>query len=171
MKTIKIILSIAGIVTTSFCFGQLFSQNNKEELYYTAYFDISNNRMEHHIDHFPARTGMGDYFDVPSLSRTYFVPIEYDIPVESWMTSPFESTYYEQEILVESWMEGPFESSYYEQEVPVESWMEAPFESNYYEAALEVEYWMTRPFSLKGQAVEVLDEEIEVETWMSKPWI
>ena len=152
MKTIKIILSIAGFATTSFCFGQLFSQNNDEELYYTAYYDISNNRMENHIDHFPAQNARGDYFDVPVLSRTYFVPIEYDIPVESWMTRPFESNYYEQEILVESWMK-------------------APFESNYYEAALEVESWMYSPFTLNEQTDEVMDEEIEVEDWMSKSWI
>lgn len=152
MKIIKIILSIAGFVASSFCFGQLFSQNSNEELYYTAYYDISNNRMEHHIDHFPARSGTGDYSDVPLLSRTYFVPIEYDIPVEPWMTAPFESYYYEPEI-------------------PVEPWMEAPFESNFYEEVLEVESWMTRPFTDKGKADEVMDEEIEVEAWMSKPWI
>lgn len=151
MKTIKIILSIAGFVAGSLCFGQLFSENN-EELYYTAYYDISNNRLEHHIDHFPARSGTGDYLDFPVISRTYFVPIEYDIPVEDWMTRPFES--YD-----------------YEQDIPVEPWMEAPFEDNLFEAALEVEDWMTRPFTLNGQDDELVEEEIEVEAWMSKPWI
>lgn len=152
MKTIQIILSIAGFVTSSFCFGQLGSLNDNEELYYTACYDVSTNRLEHHIDQFPARNETGDYFEIPLLSRTYFVPIEYDIPVEPWMTPAFDDDFYEPDIPVESWMTEPFGDSFYEPDIPVEP-------------------WMTRPFTLNGLDEEVMDEEIEVEAWMCKPWI
>ena len=171
MKTIKIILSTAGFVTSSFCFGQLVSLNDNEELYYTAYYDISTNRLEHHIDHFPARSETGDYFEIPLLSRTYFVPIEYDIPVEPWMTAAFDDDFYEPDIPVEPWMTEPFGDSFYEPDIPVEPWMTEPFGDSFYEPDIPVEPWMTKPFTLGGLDEEVMDEEIEVEAWMCKPWI
>ena len=152
MKTIKIFLSIAGFALTSLCFGQLFSENNSEELYYTAYYNVSKNSFEHHLNQYPTRISGGDYFDAPAIRRIYSVPIEYDIRVEDWMTKPFESTYYEADM-------------------PVESWMEAPFESSYFEEGPEVESWMTRPFAISEQLDERIDGEIEVESWMLTPWI
>ena len=127
MKTIKIFLSIAGFLITSICCGQLFSENNSEKLYYTSYYDLTNNRFEHHIKPFPERTEAGDYFDAPALTRTYFVPIEYDMAVEPWMTRPFENSYYEEELRVEPWMEAPFEDLYREEDMEVEPWMTRPF--------------------------------------------
>ena len=50
MKTLKIFLSIAGFAFTSLCFGQLFSQNNSDILFYTAYYNLSSNSLDHHID-------------------------------------------------------------------------------------------------------------------------
>jgi len=171
MKTIKIFLSIAGFALTGLCFGQLFSENNIDKLYYTAYYNASSNSFEHHLNSTPARTTGGDLFDSPSLSRMYSVPIEYDMAVEDWMTKPFESSYYEADLQVESWMEAPFESSYYEADLQVESWMEAPFKSSYYEADLQVESWMTRPFAIGELREDLMEEEIQLESWMSTPWI
>jgi hypothetical protein len=130
----------------------LFAQNNSDILFYTAHYNASDNRLEHRINPFPENTIAGDVFDTPVLNRTYFVPIDYDISVEPWMTKPFESNYYEEDLQIESWMESPFESNYYE-EVP------------------EVEPWMTRPFTLSEQIDVVIEKEIPVESWMSSPWI
>jgi len=152
MKTIKILLSVAGFAITSLCFGQLFSENNKDVLFYTAYYNQSADRLEHHINPFPPRITAGDYYNAPLFSRTYFVPVDYDIPVESWMTEPFENTYSEEEMQVELWMESPFDWGYDEEE-------------------LEVESWMTRPFGLNAQTEVEIDEEIEIEDWMTTPWI
>ena len=152
MKTMKIFLSIAGFAITSLCCGQLFSQNNSDVLFYTAYYNLSSNSLEHHINPYPARTIAGDYFDAPSLTRTYFVLIDYDISVEAWMTEPFESNYYEEDI-------------------QIEAWMELPFDCAYFETGPEVEEWMTRPFTYSEQKTDVTEEDIPVEAWMKSPWI
>ena len=144
MKTIKIILSIAGFAFTSICFGQLLSHNKSDVLFYSAKYNLESNRMEHHVIKYPARTTSGDHFEAPVLSRTYFVPIEFDLGIEAWMTLPFESSVYEEELQIESWMVSPFESNYYEADPIIEQWMTAPFESG---------------------------EEIEIEAWMSTIWI
>lgn len=127
--------------------------------------------MEHHINPYPARTIAGDYFDAPSLTRTYFVPIDYDISVEAWMTKPFESDYYEEDMQIEAWMTLPFESNYYEDNIRIESWMELPFDCAYFETGPEVEEWMTRPFTYSEQNTELIEEDIPLETWMKSPWI
>jgi hypothetical protein len=171
MKTIKIFLSIAGFAFTGLCCGQLFSQSNSDILFYSAYYNPSSNSLEHHINPYPARTITGDHFDAPSLTRTYFVPIDYDISVESWMTKTFESNYYEEEIQIESWMAKTFESNYYEEDIQIESWMELPFDCAYFETGPEVEEWMTRPFTYSDQIREVIEEDIPVEAWMKSPWI
>lgn len=147
MKTIKIFLSVAGFAITSICFGQLLSKNNNEVLFYTSYYNLESNRLEHQINQFPSMDIAGDHFNTPVLSRTYFVPIEYDLAVEPWMTSSFESSYYEEDIQLEAWMESPFDCSYYEADLEVEAWMESPFDCDYYEADLEVEAWMTTPWN------------------------
>jgi hypothetical protein len=144
MKTIKIILSIAGFAFTSICFGQLLSQNKSDVLFYSTHYNLANNRMEHQVWQYPARTTSGDHFEVPVSSRTYFVPIEFDLGIEAWMTLPFECSVYEEELQIESWMVTPFESNYYEADPIIEQWMTAPFESG---------------------------EEIEIEAWMSTIWI
>ena len=38
------------------------------------------------------------------MTRTFFVPIENDMVIESWMTAPFESCSFEEEIEIEVWM-------------------------------------------------------------------
>ena len=144
MKTMKIFLSIAGFALTTICFGQLLSQNNSEILFYTAHYNTSIDRFEHQVHAFPGRTTSGDQFDAPLLSRTYYAPIESDILLEPWMTTPFESSFYEMDLQIESWMISPFENSYYESDLVIESWMTAPFAS---------------------------EEEIEIESWMTQPWI
>jgi hypothetical protein len=144
MKTIKFLLCIAGFAITSICSGQLLSQNDSEVLFYTAHYNMENNRLEHQINQFPVNISAGDHFDAPVLSRTYFVPIEFDLGVEDWMTTSFESSYYEMDVQLESWMESPFDCSYYEASPEIEAWMTEPFESG---------------------------EEIEIETWMTTPWI
>jgi len=144
MKTIKIILSIAGIAFTSICFGQLLSQNKSDVLFYSAHYNLASNRMEHQVNLYPARTTSGDHFEAPVSSRTYFVPLEFDLAIEEWMILPFESSVYEEELQIESWMLTPFESNYYEVDPIIEQWMTAPFESG---------------------------EEIEIEAWMSTIWI
>ena len=144
MKTIKIILSIAGFAFTSICFGQLLSQNKSDVLFYSAHYNLASNRMEHQVNKYPARTTSGDHFEAMGSSRTYFVPLEFDLVIEEWMTLPFESSVYEEELQIESWMLTPFESNYYEAHPIIEQWMTAPFESG---------------------------EEIEIEAWMSTIWI
>ena len=129
MKTIKIFLSIAGIVLTSLSFGQHISMYESDSLIYSAYYNSASNRIEHQLSHFTSRTSSGDHFDVPVLSRTYYAPIDFDIGVETWMTKPFENRFYEEVLQVESWMESPFDSGYYEEEPEIESWMTRPFES------------------------------------------
>lgn len=148
MKTRLIIFSIAGFALSTICFGQLPVQNDDDPLFYTAYYSEASNRMEHRVEQFPLRTTSGDQFDISSISRTYFVPTDFDKSIESWMTLPFES-------------------SFYEAEEVLESWMVSPFESNYYEADLIIEEWMCKPF----KSDEELDEEIEVEAWMTSIWV
>ena len=144
MKTIKIILSIVGFAFTSICFGQHLSQKKSDVLFYSAHYNLANNRVEHQVNKYPARTTSGDYFEAPVSNRTYFVPLEFDLAIEEWMTIPFESSIYEEELQIESWMLTPFESNYYEVDPIIEQWMTAPFESG---------------------------EEIEIEAWMSTIWI
>jgi len=148
MKTLKIFLSIAGFALTSICFGQLFSQNNSDVLFYSSHYNLASNRMEHQVNQFPARTSSGDYFEAPIVSRTYFVPIEFDMSIEEWMTKPFESSFYEEELGLEAWMISPFENIFYEEDQVIEK-------------------WMTRPFDLDKE----IEEEIEIEAWMTTSWI
>ena len=152
MKTIKIILSITGVVLSTFCFGQLPSQSSNDVLFYSSYYNLASNRVEHHVNQFPAGNSYGDYFEAPVMNKTYFVSMEFDLEVEDWMTAPFENTYYEEELLLESWMLSPFENTYYEEELFIES-------------------WMTQPFGSDEISEEVSEEEIEVEDWMTTPWI
>lgn len=124
MKTIKIILSIAGFALTTICFGQLLSENNDDLLYYSSYYNLASNRMEHRADQFPARTSSGDHFEVAHNSRLYFVPTDFDMGIEEWMTKPFESNYFEAELIIESWMTKPFEQKEeIEEEIEIEEWM------------------------------------------------
>ena len=148
MKTIVIILSIAGFALSTICFGQLPAENDDDLLFYSSYYNLASNRMEHRIDQFPARTTSGDHFTEAHISRTYFVPTDLDMGIEEWMTKPFESNFYEEELLLESWMISPFESSYYEADPIIEDWMTKPFESD-----------------------KDLEEEIEIEAWMSTIWV
>jgi hypothetical protein len=143
MKTIKIYLSIVGFALSSICFGQLLSQNNSDPLFYSALYNLSSNRMEHRVDPFPARSISGDHFEAPHLSRTFYIPREFDMGIDAWMTKPFESDFYEDELLLEAWMVSPFESSYYEEDPIIEVWMTKPFESDFYDEEIEIEAWMT----------------------------
>ena len=156
-------LSIVGVALTSITFGQLLSQSDGGILFYTVAYNATNNRLEHHLDEYPEKRAYGDRFEIPMAARTYFSPMEADIALESWMTAPFESDYYEVEPFIESWMTIPFESNYYEVEPFIESWMTVPFECNYYEVEPFIESWMTRPFDS--------DDELEVEEWMTTSWI
>ena len=127
MKTIIIFLSIAGFALSTFCFGQLPSQSSNDLLFYSSYYNLASNRVEHHVNQFPARNSSGDHFEAPVISKTFFVPIEFDMGIEAWMTEPFESNFYEEELQLESWMLSPFESNYYEEDIPIESWMTKPW--------------------------------------------
>ena len=152
MKTIKIFLSIAGVALSTFCFGQLPSQSSDDSLLYSSYYNLASNRVEHHVNQFPATNRYGDHFEDPVLTKTYFIPIEFDLEVEEWMTAPFESTYYEEELVLESWMLSPFENTYYEEELLIES-------------------WMTKPFGSDEITEELIEEEIEIEEWMTTSWM
>jgi hypothetical protein len=163
MKTFKILLSIVGIALTSITFGQLLSKSDGNILFYTLAFNPANNRLENLLTEFPDKRAHGDYFEVPLASRTYFEPMETDMELESWMTVPFETNFYESELLLESWMTVPFETNFYEAEPLLESWMTVPFETNYYEVEPFIESWMTVPF--------ILEEELEVEDWMRTSWM
>jgi hypothetical protein len=163
MKSFKIILSIVGFALTGITFGQRLSQSDGSVLFYTVAYNSINHRLEHRLDEFPEQRAHGDRYDVPLAARTYFGPMETDLAVESWMTTPFESNYYEVEPVIESWMTTPFESNYYEVEPVIEPWMTTPFESNYFEADPIIEPWMTVPFDL--------EDEIELEEWMTTSWI
>ena len=152
MKTMKLFLSIVGFAVTGLCCGPLFSQNNSEVLFYSAYYNTSDNRLEHRINQLPPTNLGGDQYNAPVLSRTYFVPIGYDLALEPWMTSPFENSYTEEVLEIESWMTAPFENTYIEEVIDIEMWMTRPFESiiteaeQYSEEDLPVEEWMTKPF-------------------------
>lgn len=163
MKIFRTTLIILGVALTSITFGQLLSQNDEGILFYTLSYNSDNMRLEHRLDEFPERNAHGDHFDVPLAARSYFKPMETGIAMESWMTNPFESNYYEVEPFVESWMTAPFESKYYEKGPKLESWMSTPFETNYYEVEPFIESWMTVPFDL--------EEKVEVEEWMTTSWM
>ncbi len=120
MKSFKIILSIVGIALTSITFGQLLSQSDGSILFYTVAYNSTNNRLEHHLTEFPERRAYGDTFEATLAARTYFGPMETDMVIESWMTTPFESNYYEVDPILELWMTVPF---YSEDEIEVEEWM------------------------------------------------
>ena len=123
MKTIKIFLSIAGVALTTICSGQLLSHNNNDVLFYTSYYNSAHSRFEHRLNEYPSRSASGDQFEVPIMFRTFFVPMENDMHVESWMTAPFETNVYEEVPEIESWMIAPFESCDYEEEIEIEAWM------------------------------------------------
>ena len=57
------------------------------------------------------------------MTSTFFVPMESEMVIESWMCAPFETNEYEEELEIESWMISPFESCYYEEEIEIEAWM------------------------------------------------
>lgn len=124
MKTIVIILSIAGFALSTICFSQLPAENDDDLLFYSSYYNLASNRIEHRIEQFPARTTSGDHFAAAHISRTYFVPTDLDMGIEEWMTKPFESNYYEADIIIEAWMTKPFESDEdLEEEIEIEPWM------------------------------------------------
>ena len=163
MKSFRIILSIVGLALTSLTFGQALSQSDGGILFYTVAYNSTNNRLEHRLDEFPESRAYGDHFEVPVAARTYFRPMETEMAIEPWMTTPFEITYYEAEPFIEPWMTTPFEITYYEAEPFIEPWMTTPFESNFNEAEPFIEYWMTVPFHV--------DDDIEVEEWMTTYWM
>ncbi len=144
MKTIKIVLSLVGFALTTVSFGQLLAQSDGSILFYTVKFNDIDMHLEHHLEEYPVRAAFGDQYNAPMAARTYFAPMEVALAVESWMTTPFESNYYET---------GPF----------IEPWMTLPFKDSYREDGPEIESWMTRPFDT--------DDEIEVEEWMRTSWI
>jgi hypothetical protein len=148
MKTIKILISVAGFALSTICFGQLLSSDNNEIINYTAFYNSYSSRLEHMLDIYPARSTAGDHFEAPLIKRTYFTAFEYDLEVEPWMTAPFETSVYEEPLQMESWMLSPFESGYYETELSIESWMTTPF----------------------NPGIDA-DEEIEIEPWMTAPWV
>jgi len=152
MKTIKIILGMAGLVLGTFCFGQLPNESSKDLLFYSSYYNLTSMRVEHQLSHYPIRSVSGDHFEAPLLNKTYFVSMKSDLEVEDWMTAPFESTFYEEELLLESWMLSPFKNSYTEEE-------------------LNIEPWMTKPFGPDGMSEDVIEEEIKIEDWMTTSWI
>ena len=129
MKTVNIFFLIAGLALTGICSEQLFSQNNSDVLYYTAYYNPSGRNMEYYLNRVPARNATWDPFNAPLVERAYYTPLEYDPAVEPWMTEPFESALYEEELVVEDWMTEPFESALCEEELVVEDWMTHPFNS------------------------------------------
>jgi len=57
------------------------------------------------------------------MTRTFYVPMESEMVLESWMSAPFESCYYELDPVLEAWMTSPFESCYFEEEIEIEAWM------------------------------------------------
>lgn len=68
------------------------------------------------------------------------------IPLEKWMTAPFETTFSESELVLEDWMTAPFGNTYSEPDLLVEDWMTTPFETSFFEPDLLVEDWMTAPY-------------------------
>ena len=151
MKTLKIILCIAAFWLTPVCLNQLFSQNNSDILYYTAFYNTGKDRVIHQVSALPDSFNSGDQVGAPVVLRSYFVPVENmiyeeDVRLESWMSSPFENTFVEGDMPVESWMTSPFESSYQEPDLVLESWMFSPFENSYREPELVLESWMTHPW-------------------------
>jgi len=86
---------------------------------------------------------------------------ENEMVMESWMTSPFESS--EADLVVETWMTQPFQSD--ENDLIVENWMTTPFQNICLEEELIVENWMTSSFGL-GTELEAL----ALESWMSAPF-
>ncbi|MCK5066249.1 MAG: hypothetical protein KAR16_02365 [Bacteroidales bacterium] len=182
MKTFRTILIIVGVALTTITFGQLLSQTDGSILFYTVAYNSVNNRLEHRLDQFPERRVSCDQFEAPVAARTYFVPLETDLAVESWMTTPFETNYYEVEPFIESWMVSPFECNFYEMGPSIESWMTSPFESSVAEAELNLESWMASPFNCNVAEADLLietwmtvpfdaAESIEMESWMTADWI
>lgn len=133
-----------GCTLTFVCFAQQLPQDNSDMLFYSAYYNSTDNRFEHQVHKYPERTTSGDYFEESVISRKYYAAADTYMDLEFWMTKPFESNLYEQEVMLESWMLSPFECSYSEPEIPIESWMTAPFEyEREFEDEIEIEPWMT----------------------------
>lgn len=138
---------MVGCALTFGCFGQLLPQDNSDMLFYSAYYNSIDNRFEHLVHIYPERTTSGDHFKESALARTYLAAVDIQMDMESWKTTPFESSMYEQEVMLESWMLSPFESSFYEPDIAIESWMTAPFEfEREFEDEIEIESWMTTPW-------------------------
>lgn len=146
MKTRKIILSIAGLALSTLCFGQALSQNSSDILLYSARYNASGDRYEHRVHSFTERTTSSDQTDAPVLSRTYYLPVESDMLLEPWMTSPFENSVSEAELEVESWMMKPFENSVANSKLFIEEENYSNSEDRLLEENPVLENWMIAPF-------------------------
>lgn len=147
MKTTKIICSIAALALAGLCSGQLLAQNSNEILYFSSYYNLASNRIDHELNPYPSRSSSVEYFEAPLNSTVFFAPVEFNTDLEDWMNVSLESSFYEEEIQMESWMTAPFESSYYEADPLIEDWMTRPFNTeSLMEEEIEIEDWMTSPF-------------------------
>jgi hypothetical protein len=152
MKTAKLVLSILGVALTTLSFGQLLSlhetnntfdlhiarmmeteyelQNKLENevLFYTSEYNTENGRTIHRVNHNPMNNVLSATYITPLESRAYFArkveAMHEEIPVvETWMTTPFESSLEDSELRIEDWMITPFDSEFYEEALEIEPWM------------------------------------------------
>jgi hypothetical protein len=76
---------------------------------------------------------------------------EKEIPMESWMVTPFndsfsEEAFIEKPMCLEPWMVTPFEEAFIEKPMRLEPWMTTPFEKAHDEEPQCLEPWMTKQF-------------------------
>jgi len=71
---------------------------------------------------------------------------EKEMPMESWMTTPFGELVSEEAMDLKSWMTAPFGELVSEEAMDLESWMTTPFTEIVSEEPICLEPWMTEQF-------------------------
>ena len=145
MKTTKIIL-ISALVTLG---TALWGQPGQME-YITVSQAKRINNLENMVngllspnDRSPRREYMAPQVEVSFTVVRADVIYEEKYRPESWMLSPFQCGYNEDNVRLEPWMTAPFESHPAEPELTIERWMMTPFETD---DNLKIEAWMTSSF-------------------------
>ena len=126
MKTRKIILVTALIALGAILYGQA-----DQVQFITAEYKVKNSRFENLVSGFMSKAEklFKKEYDEPIVYMTYNydhadVVYEEAFSIESWMTSPFESSMAEDELSIESWMTSPFGA---DENIEIESWMTDTF--------------------------------------------
>jgi hypothetical protein len=139
MKATNIIFSIALVAVATSAIGQrnlimekLFPKRIAEDVQLVSHTPADNNRVEFWIHDLHGKSSKKFSFNIyeaPATSETLLVEeveiiIDEVLPLENWMTTPFEVDVEEKFPGLESWMTIPFEIN---DHIELEAWMVKPW--------------------------------------------